>query len=66
VIFLENIPLSPPFEGLVKLNKPNCIIKNNKNAYQLIISNNDVLIQYIYPFLIELPFYSRKSIDFSI
>lgn len=65
-VFLENIPLSPPFEGLVKPPKPKCVIKNNKNAYQLIISDKDVLFQYIYPFLSNLSFYSRKNIDFSI
>ena len=65
-LFLHNIPLSPPYNDLVVPNKPNCIIKNNKNAYQLVITDKDVLFQYIYPFFKDLSFYSRKSIDFSI
>jgi hypothetical protein len=67
--FLQNIPLSPPFNNLVvppQVGKPNCIIKNNTNSYQLVITNKDVLFQYIYPYLIEASFYSRKSIDFAI
>src|SRR5882724_9804191 len=32
--FLQNIPLSPPYKNLIIRNKPNCIIKNNKIAYQ--------------------------------
>ncbi len=65
-LFLQNIPLSPPYNELVVPNKPNCIIKNNKNAYQLVITDKDVLFQYIYPFFKNLTFYSRKLIDFSI
>ena len=64
--FLQNIPLSPPYKDLIIPNKPNCIIKNNKGAYQLVITDIDVLFQYIYPFFRELSFYSRKSIDFNI
>ena len=64
--FLQNIPLSPPFNNLVVPGKPNCVIKNNTNSYQLVITNKDVLFQYIYPYLIEASFYTRKSIDFII
>jgi len=64
--FLQNIPLSPPYKHLITPNKPNCIIKNNKTAYQLVITDMDVLFQYIYPFFRNLSFYSRKEIDFSI
>lgn len=64
--FLQNIPLSPPFDNLVVPGKPNCIIKKNQNSYQLVITNKDILFQYIYPYLIEASFYSRKSIDFAI
>ena len=64
--FIQNIPLSPPFNNLIVPGKPNCIIKNNPNSYQLIITNKDILFQYIYPYFIEASFYSRKSIDFAI
>ena len=64
--FLQNIPLSPPYKNLFIPNKPNCIIKNNTNSFQLVITDKDVLFQYIYPFFRDLSFYSRKSIDFSI
>lgn len=65
--FIEhNVPLSPPYYNLCVPNKPNCIIKNNTNAYQLVITDKDVLFQYIYPFFRSLPFYSRKGIDFAI
>ena len=62
----HNIPLIPPYGNLIIPNKPNCIIKNNKNAFQLVITDKDVLFQYIYPFFRNLSFYSRKGIDFSI
>lgn len=65
--FLQhNVPLSPPYKNLCVPNKPNCIIKNNTNAFQLVITDKDVLFQYIYPFFRYLSFYSRKGIDFSI
>jgi len=64
--FLENIPLSPSYNNLIIPNKPNCIIKNNKTAYQLVITDMDVLFQYIFPFFRKLSVYSRKEIDFSI
>ena len=64
--FLENIPLLPPFNNLVVPPKPNCIIKRGQNSYQLVITNKDVLFQYIYPYFIESSFYSRKGIDFII
>ena len=57
--------LSHP-KNLCVPNKPNCIIKNNTNAFQLVITDKDVLFQYIYPFFRDLSFYSRKGIDFSI
>jgi LAGLIDADG endonuclease/Cytochrome b/b6/petB len=62
--FIENINLSPIYDNLIIPNKPNCIIKNNKGSYQLVITDIDVLFQYIYPFFKELGFYSRKGIDF--
>nr|QKQ12919.1 cytochrome b [Sparassis crispa] len=64
--FLQNVPLSPPFTNLIIPKKPYCIIKNNQIAYQLVITDIDVLFQYIYPFFRNLSFYSRKEIDFSI
>ena len=64
--FLENIPLLPPYKNLFKPNKPNCIIKNNTNSFQLVLTDKDVLFQYIYPFFRDVTFYSRKGIDFSI
>ena len=65
--FLQNnVPLSPPYKNLCIPNKPNCIIKDNTNAFQLVITDKDVLFQYIYPFFRGLSFYSRKAIDFSI
>ena len=42
------------------------MIKNNTKAFQLVITDKDVLFQYIYPFFNNLSFYSRKGIDFSI
>jgi len=64
--FIENINLSPIYDNLFIPNKPNCIIKNNKGSYQLVITDIDVLFQFIYPFFKELSFYSRKGIDFKI
>jgi LAGLIDADG endonuclease/Cytochrome b/b6/petB len=65
-IFIENINLSPIYDNLIIPRKPNCIIKDNKGSYQLVITDTDILFQYIYPFFKELPFYSRKGIDFKI
>jgi hypothetical protein len=64
--FLENIKLLPPYKNLIVPNKPKCIIKKNNKAYQLVITDLDVLFQYIFPFFKELTFYSRKYIDFNI
>ena len=64
--FLQNIPLSPPYKNIFVPNKPNCIIKNNTNSFQLVITDKDVLFQYIFPFFKGLTFYSRKGIDFAM
>ena len=66
--FLRNIPLLPPHENLFQPNKPNGVIKNNTNSFQLVITDKDILFQYIYPFFRfrDVNFYSRKGIDFSI
>lgn len=44
-IFLQNLPRAPIFNGLIVAPQPNCIIggKNNNTAYQLTISDTDVL-----------------------
>ena len=67
-IFLQNIPRAPIFNGLFVAPQPNCVItgKNNNTAYQLVISDTDVLFQYIFPFFKALPFLSRKGVDFKI
>jgi len=64
--FLQNIPLTPPYSDLVVPNKPKCIIGKGNVAYKLLISDIDVLFQYILPFFQALNFYSRKKIDFII
>ena len=65
--FLENnVPLNSLFKNLTVPNKPNCIIKNNTNSFQLVITDKDVLFQYIYPFFRNQKFYTRKAIDFAI
>ena len=64
--FLKKVKLLPPYKDLVIPKKPNCIIKKNQKAYQLVITDLDVLFQYICPFFRNLSFYSRKSIDFNI
>nr|QVG61570.1 hypothetical protein [Rhizoctonia sp.] len=64
--FLQNIPLSPPYSNLVVPNKPKCTISESKTAYRLLISDKDVLFQYVLPFFQNLNFYSRKKIDFII
>ena len=67
-IFLQNLTRAPIFKGLFLAPQPNCIIggKNNNAAYQLTISDTDVLFQYIFPFFKDLPFLSRKGVDFKI
>lgn len=68
-IFINNMKrplLDPLLENTLIINKPNSIIKNNKGAYQLVITDTDILFQYIYPFFNELPFLSRKGVDFKI
>ena len=65
--FIRNIPLNPPHENLFQPLKPNVICaKNNTNSFQLVITDKDILFQYIYPFFRDVYFYSRKGIDFSI
>lgn len=49
-IFIENLNLMPIFDNLFVSDKPNCVIKNNKGAYQLVITDTDVLFQYIFLF----------------
>jgi LAGLIDADG endonuclease len=65
-LYLENIKILSPYKDLVIPNKPNCIIIHNKVTYQLVITDLDVLFQYICPFFRSLTFYSRKKIDFNI
>jgi hypothetical protein len=69
-LYIKNggIKRAPIFKGLFLALQPNCIIsgKNNNTAYQLIISDTDVLFQYIFPFFKDLPFLSRKGVDFKI
>jgi hypothetical protein len=67
-LFLQEIPRSPIFNGLFISPKPNCIIsgKNDNTAYQLSITDTDVLFQYIFPLFKDLPFLSRKGVDFKI
>jgi hypothetical protein len=67
-IYLQNIPRAPIIKGLFVAPKPNCIIgvKNNNTAYQLTISDTDVLFQFIFPFFKNLSFLSRKGVDFKI
>ena len=67
-LFLKNIPRAPIFNGLFICHQPNCIItgKNNYTAYQLSVTDTDVLFQYIFPFFKDLPFLSRKGVDFKI
>jgi len=67
-LFLQSIPRAPIFNGLFLSPQPNCIVsgKNNDSAYQLAITDTDVLFQYIFPFFKDLPFLSRKGVDFKI
>ena len=62
----ENISLN--LNNIYEAPQPNCTIssKNKDTAYQLAISDTDVLFQYIYPFFKELTFLSRKGVDFNI
>jgi hypothetical protein len=57
-IYFENIPRAPIIKGLFVSPHPNSIIggKNNNTAYQLRISDTDVLFQFIFPFFNNLPF----------
>jgi LAGLIDADG endonuclease len=67
-LYIKTIKRDPIFKGLFVALQPNCIIsgKNNNTAYQLIISDTDVLFQYIFPFFKDLSFLSRKGVDFKI
>jgi hypothetical protein len=67
-LYIKNIQRAPIFKGLFVALQPNCIIsgKNNNTAHQLIISDTDVLFQYIFPFFKDLSFLSRKGVDFKI
>jgi hypothetical protein len=67
-IFIQNIKRAPILNGLFLAPQPNCIItrQNNNTAYQLTITDTDVLFQYIFPFFKDLPFLSRKGEDFKI
>lgn len=67
-LYIKNIHRAPIYKGLFVALQPNCIIsgKNNNTAYQLIISDTDVLFQYIFPFFKDLSFLSRKGVDFKI
>lgn len=65
-IYLKDIKILSPYKDLIIPNKPNCIIKDTKVAYRLVITDLDVLFQYICPFFRGLTFYSRKRIDFNI
>ena len=67
-LYIKNLKRAPIFKGLFVALQPNCRItgKNNNTAYQLIISDTDVLFQYIFPFFKDLSFLSRKGVDFNI
>lgn len=67
-IFIENIKKAPILAGLFIAPQPKCTItgKNNNTAYQLTISDTDVLFQYIFPFFKDLQILSRKGVDFKI
>ena len=64
--FLQNIKISPIYSDLVVPSKPNCTIIEKSKAYQLLITDTDVLFQYIFPFFNKFTFLSRKGIDFKI
>jgi hypothetical protein len=67
-LYIQNKHRAPIYKGLFVALQPNCIIsgKNNNTAYQLIISDTDVLFQYIFPFFKDLSFLSRKVVNFKI
>ena len=64
--FLQKISISPIYSDLYVPSKPKCIISRKSKAYQLSITDTDVLFQYIYPFFNKLTFLSRKTVDFKI
>ena len=64
--FLQNIKISPIYSDLVVPSKPKCSINGKSKAYLLLITDTDVLFQYIFPFFNKLTFLSRKGIDFKI
>lgn len=64
--FLQNINISPVYSDLFVPGKPKCIISSKSKAYQLSITDTDVLFQYIFPFFNKLVFLSRKVVDFKI
>ena len=64
--FLQNVKISPIYSNLFVPSKPNCIISSKSKAYQLSITDTDVLFQYILPFFKNLTFLSRKGVDFKI
>jgi hypothetical protein len=60
--YLQDIPISPAYPSLVIPQKPKCILQkhNNKEAYKLVITNKDVLFQYIYPLFKGMTFTVEK------
>nr|YP_010714082.1 LAGLIDADG homing endonuclease [Fuscoporia gilva]WDD39645.1 LAGLIDADG homing endonuclease [Fuscoporia gilva] len=64
--FLQNIKIYPIYSDLVVPSKPKCSINSKTKASQLLITDTDVLFQYIFPFFNELTFLSRKGVDFKI
>ncbi len=64
----HSLKRAPILNDLFIAPQPNCTIagKNNNTAYQLTISDTDVLFQYIFPFFKKLQFLSRKGVDFKI
>ena len=64
--FLQNIKISPIYSDFFVPSKPKCIISSKSKAYQLLITDTDVLFQYIFPFFNKFTFLSRKGIDFKI
>jgi hypothetical protein len=63
---VKNISLN--LNNIYEAPQPNCTIssKNKDTAYQLTITDMDVLFQYIFPFFNDLTFLSRKGVDFKI
>ena len=64
--FLQNIKICPIYSDLVVPNKPKCSINKKSKAYQLLITDIDILFQYRFPFFNEFIFLSRKGVDFKI